>query len=510
MSIRWSVHLDRDDDGLADGPGEDLSQDVLAIHWRRGMQAPHDSVAQPGQATITLRNPDGRYSPERNALPPGRLLQLRSDDGRRRRLHFTGHVSHVEPAPGSLGARRCILHATDAAAQLAGHHVRLPVLTEVRADEIIARCLDATPLRRSRLRNVWLLARTQHSELGRNTRLAGLTIRRTLQRDPDLLTQVGDTWSTGIPALAAIEELCDATRGRFYIDHEGRACYLNRRHLLRNVTLQARFRDDMQGLDYRWGAGRVSQVEVLLTPRRRGRPDTVLWTLTQPLAIEPGAAGLQTLLLRFRDETGRPCAALELIEPQAGRDWSANSRPDGRGQDLGAQLSVLLRETGISAALLELRNRGAATAWLPAGAQLRGTPLHIGDPLLVAQHSLASENLYGPAALRLDLPALTSPARARSLARFELARRHAPRGVLRRIRFSSGKSVARALARRLFDRIRVEEQQSGHRSDYFIIGEHYELAAGGEQRLAWRLEPAGKPFWSLGRQRLNRDALLAW
>ena len=220
--------------------------------------------------------------------------------------------------------------------------------------------------------------------------------------------------------------------------------------------------------------------------------------------------GTQQLLLRYRDERGQPCGALELIEPRAELDWQANTQSDGLGQDVTGQLTLVLREAGISAALLEIRNRGNASAWLQAGARLRGTPLTTGDPLLVTQRSLTSENLYGPATLRLDLPALDSLAQARTLARYELARRRAPRGLVHSLSLSGRAQVARALARRLFERIRVVEAQSGHSGDYFIIGETQELAPDGSQRITWLLESADNPFWSLGRQRLNRDALLAW
>ncbi len=509
MSLRWSVHLDHDDDGRFDGPGEDVSAAVLALRWRRGLARAQDSVAQPGEAVITLRNRDRRFSPERQALAPGRLLQIRSHDGGRERVHFTGHVARVEPEAGALGSRRSVLVAQDAAAQLAGHRIRLPPLSKLRADEIIARCLDAVPLRRQRLRGLWLLGQAGQSELGRNTRLVGINIRRRLQRDPDVFPLAGDTWSAGIPALTAIGEIGAAARGRFFIDHEGHARYLSRHDLLLAATAQADFRDDVQGLRYSWADARVSQVEVLLTPRRRGRPGAVVWTLEQSLAIEPQRDEAQLLLLRYRDETGRPCGALDLIAPVAAQDWRANSRADGRGLDRTGQLTLRLREAGISAALLEVRNSGGRTAWLQAGAQLRGTPLCTGDPLLVAERSLASENRHGPATLRLDLPALASLTQARALARFELARRQAPRGRVHSLTLS-GAQVRRGLARRLFDRIRVAEAQTGHGNDYFIIGEALEVTAGGDARLTWRLESATNPFWSLGRRCLGRDTLLAW
>lgn len=508
MSLRWSVHLDHNDDGRFDDPDEDLSQAVLAIRWRRGMQRPHDSVAQPGQAEITLRNRDGRFSPERSDLAQGRLLQVRSHDGAQSRVHFTGHLARVEAQAGALGSRRALLVAQDASAQLAGHHIRLPPLNALRADEIIARCLDAVPLRRGRLRGIWLLGQVGQGELGQNTSLAPPNIRRQPGRDPDRLTRVGDSWSTGIPALAAIAEVCAAVRGRFHVDHEGTAVYLSRHQLLQ-VAVQASFRDDMQGLRYSWADDRVSQVEVLLTPRRRGQPG-VVWTLEQALAIDARGSEAQQVLLRYRDAMGQPCGALDLIAPLAGRDWQANSHPNGRGRDLTDNLTLQLREAGISAALLEIRNSGHTPAWLLAGAQLRGTPLYSGDPLLVTQRSLGSENRFGPAALRLDLPALNSLDQARSLARFELARRQAPRGHVHSLGLSGADRVARALARRLFDRIHIDETQTGHQGDYFIIGEEVEVTPEAGARLTWRLEGAHTPFWILGRQRLNRDALLAW
>jgi hypothetical protein len=192
MAISYSVQIDLDDDGDFDDAGEDLSSDVLALDWRLGMDAPYQSVAEAGQAAIRLRNRDQRYSPEINAILPGQTLRIQSDDGTTTRTHFAGQVEHVAVQTGDQGQREAVIHAVDAARAFETQRLRLPPQIEVRADEVIEAVLDALPLRRAVLATVWLLGRVNHSELGTNTRLAGITIPRSLESGKTILNYVGD------------------------------------------------------------------------------------------------------------------------------------------------------------------------------------------------------------------------------------------------------------------------------------------------------------------------------
>jgi hypothetical protein len=126
--------------------------------------------------------------------------------------------------------------------------------------------------------------------------------------------------------------------------------------------------------------------------------------------------------------------------------------------------------------------------------------------------SYASQVFHSPQALRFDLPALDSVGQAESLARYELARRKTPRGHARSLTLSGSNHAAQILARTLFDRITVQESQTGHDADYFIVAEAHTVDLGSTRHhVTWTLESADdNTFWVLGHSRLNQDSVLAY
>lgn len=512
MAATYTIAIDRDDDGDFVDSGEDITSDVIVARWRLGMHGPQDSVAEPGTAHITIRNQSRTYSPECNALLPGQVLRIQSDDGTTVRTHFTGHISHVEPLPGEQGERTAVIHAVDASAQLGQYRVRLPPQTSVRADEVIDQILDLVPLRRTKLKGYWLLGRVDHGELGTNTRLPIATIARSLQTGQTVFAYVGDTWGDGVTAIEAIRQVVEAERGQFFIDRDGQAVFYDRHTLLGDTTSAATFDDDMAAMTYGYGAEVVSRVQVRLIPRSEGVAGTALWQLESAQRLPDSAADVGQIVARFRDDNDRPIGALAVIDPVPGLDYLANTAEDGSGLDVTADVDVVLRGADFSAATLEIRNISGRVAFLQAGAQVRGTPLYTGDPLLIEQTSHASLNLYRPQALLFDLPALDSVAQAESLARFELARRKTPRGQVRSLTLTNQTHEAQILARTLFDRITVQETQTDHAADYDIVAEAHEVDLGGHRhRVTWTLMNAeASTFWVLGRDKLNQTTILAY
>jgi hypothetical protein len=177
-----------------------------------------------------------------------------------------------------------------------------------------------------------------------------------------------------------------------------------------------------------------------------------------------------------------------------------------------AQVSVTLLRADFSAATLDVRNDSGVAVYLLTGMQLRGTPLYRDDPLTIEQTDWTSVTLYGLRTLDFALPALSSADEAEQTARYELARRSTPRGVLRSINLSNLKHTAHILARTLFDRITVKDTQTEHDADYFIIAEQHQVDRGGTRhRTTWLLEPASaNRFAKLNTAELDQGYALAY
>jgi hypothetical protein len=509
----YTVAIDHDDDNDFTDPGEDITADVLRLEWRLGMESPYDSVAAPIAARITVRNPSRAYSPEYSAndLSPGKPVRIQSNDGVTNRTHFSGFITRVEPTAGSQGERLAVIHAGGPEGQLAQNIVRLPPQVDKRADEIILALLDQLFLRQPHLKGYFLVGLVAQAELNTNTRLAE-AYPRSLDVGRSAFAYAADTWLAGIPANDALRQIVESERGRFFVDRAGQLVFYNRHHALAKVTADAAFSDNMEGLDYTFGADVVNRVGVTILPRAIGVPGTTLWILEAPQKIDPGETGARQIIVHYRDADGRPLGALSVMTPVPGFDYTADTLADGTGQDRTAQVTVGLSEFSASAAVLTLRNNGADVAYLQAGTRLRGTPIVQGDPITMQQTDWTSVSLHGLNDLTLNLPALGSLEDADQLARFELARRKDPRGQVRRIQVSSANLLTQVLARTLFDRITVAETQTDHSADYFIIAEEHTVDLGSfRHEVSWLLESAAaSTFWIVSTSHLDQDTLLAY
>lgn len=515
MPIHYRVCIDWDDDGVFD-MAQAITEDILALDWRLGMAAPHDSVAAPSTAEIRLMNTDRRYSPEHSSLPlqPGKGICIESDDGYSIRRHFTGYISYVRPQTGIFGERTAVIYAAGLLQQLQNIRVQISPQVNAGADAVITEILSVSPLRRAVLKGYWVLERPEHGELGQNTHLADLIPTETgqLQSGISRFPYVGDTWDEGISALSGIREVTAAERGRFFENRAGELVFHNRHAALLPVASAAYFSDDMDGLHYDYGRGTVSAVKVRLRPRYLSAPLAVLWRLEQSQLLPFGRDQTQLIQVSFRDANERPVGALTIEQPSAMIDYQVNTRADGLGADLTAQTQVTLLKTHFSGVLLAINNHSTQQGYLLAGAQLRGQAVYQGDPLVVEQGRLAAEVFYGVNTLFFDLPALQSIDEAENLARFELARRVTPRGQLYEMQLEGPLHLSQILTCTLFDRVYISESQSAHSGEYRIIAEAHRVIQGGAVHQAtWTLEPAESHyFWQVAYNRLNQTTRLAY
>ncbi len=494
----YAVQIDWDEDGDFDDPAETLSRDVIAAEWALGLARAADSVAAPSWAALTLRDPARRYTPENpdsplyGSLTPRKKVRITSTHGGLTRVHFTGWTESFTPNADRTTRLRC----AGVEALLERAEVFLPLGLNQRADQVIAAVLAQVAYPPA-LSGYWLLGTAR---LGRSTRLPDTTTYADLEAGLSVFAYVGDNWGDGVSAWGAIRAATESERGRCFVDRSGRVVFWNRHHLHKQTAVAASFtgRDARFAIGYS-GEDLVNRAVVTCHPRDVGSSPQALWTLAAPLAVPPG--GSRTVRARFADQSGARIGGLDLVTPVAGVDYQANAAPDGSGTDLTASVSVTLAPSA-SSAVLTFSNGGPLTAYLLAGAVVRGLRLADWGPLDAEYEDQTSITHYGRRTLGLDLPLLSDAEEAARLARHLVVEGRDPRGRVEAVtlRNTSDDALAALLGLTLGDRITLTDARSGHQRDYHIIGERHALRRGGaEHETAWTLAPASPvAYWRLG------------
>jgi hypothetical protein len=261
----------------------------------------------------------------------------------------------------------------------------------------------------------------------------------------------------------------------------------------------------MVGMAYEYGAEVINNLQVAIVPRTVGTPNTILWSLAEPQLLNPGS--VKRFIARYSDANANPVGALTITNVSA----VANTTPAGFGTEMQAFLSVSMVIAGASSATIEVRNLSDSPLYLRS-LVLSGTPLIGGDRLIVEERDVYSETYYGYRQWRLELPFVTALEDAVNIAQYELRRRSTPTGLIRRLQTDTLHHPTTALSLTLFDRITVQETQTGQQQDYFIIGEAHQVEKGGTQhRVTWLLEPADDDhFFIIGQSLLDGTRYLMY
>lgn len=485
MTRRYIIAMDKNRDGDFADVSEDIAGETLELRWRLGMRQPYDSIADYSQAQIRVRNPRGDFSPERHRLDIGARLRIQSRDGKITRTHFTGFIRYIEPEAGDWGQKQALIHLQDVQPWLDDSPVRPAPQINTRADAVIDSLLNQATLRPEALAGYCIIDVVGYNLIDEVKIFPPQTLARRLAIGKTRLAYVGDWWSESTSVRQAIRELAESERGRFYIDREGRAVFLNRHHTLVHKTVAASFDNDMDGLDYRYGAGGLNRVSLLMTPREVGVSGTLLWRLGQAQKIGQGAQIM--LRLNLVDERNKPLGLLELERLEA----SFHRKPDGSGGAIRGPAAVDIVEIGWTSVQALVRNNGAQDVYL-TGMRVIGRPLYRRDPLEIVVSDAENITFYGLKQMSLDLPALSDIETAQAFAVYEVARRKPPVGAVRTLTLNAADHPNAALDLSLFERIRITESQTGQRAaEYFIIAEEHHVSLGGARHeVTWMLEPA--------------------
>ena len=494
--IDYFIQLDPDRDGSF---AQDLTQDLLSLSWQLGFADIGESMARPGTATLLLHNRDARYSPQTaNAVPglePGTPFRIQSQHAGTLRTHFSGFLSQISATEDEDGSLRWVLRAQSIDASFSGSRVQLQPQAEADAGLLIAEILQQLALAYA-IQSGYIRVGSGRS----GQKLYGPPISSQIEAGRARFTYAGDTWGAGIPAPEAIAAIASSERGRFFIDRLGQARFVNRHHQLLNLSVQASFSDDFDGLRYEYGGPIINRVRLRLRPREAGPAGSLLWRLAAPLTLRPGRD--QMLIARFEDAQGRPWSATQLDQIIPGQSYSASAAPDGSGPDRTGSVQVHIQSWTGAAARIRLSCTQAATLQTLI---LTGTPLRQGPALWIDHTAPGSTPDYGATTLELDLPELASITDADQIARYELRRRGQPQGQPQALTIDAAHHPQAALGLSILDRIALDENQSVQHSEAFIIAEAHHVDRGGARhRVRWLLEAVEDDrFVIIGRGRLN-------
>ncbi len=493
MTTRYHVCIDWDDDGSFDAPEETLDRDVIALEWALGLDNPAACLAAPATAAIALRDPTGRYQPDRadgplsGALVPRKRVRITREADGRTVTHFTGWLAAITPGRD----RTARFHCDGVEALLQRAEVFPPLLVNAPADAIIAAILAGVDYPPALLGH-WLLGL---SRLGQETRLPDLTTYASLEPGRTTFAWAGD-WPDGLSAWEALRAVVEAERGLCFVDGGGRVVFWNRHHLrlpqppaLTLTDREAAFTPAVTG------AALVNRAVVTCHPREVGGAGETVWVLGSPLRLPPG--DVRVIRARLRDAAGRQVGALALEAPQPGLDYTARDQPDGSGADRTGEVSLHVTAAGGSA-LLTLENHGPVSAYLQPGSRLRGTPLRDCGPADASAEDRQSVVRYGRRTATLDLPLLADLDHAAGVARLLVREGSTPRAAVAVVTVSG--YVPGVLDCAIGDCVRLVDRRGGHDGLYHVLGVRHALARGGaEHTVTWVVRPVPPlAYWRLG------------
>jgi hypothetical protein len=476
--LTFEVAVDLDGDQDWSGGGEDLTGYVQGLDFSNGMSAAYQTLGK-SQATLTLINVEGRFSPEHaNALSGftlGRVVRVRVSTAGGVVELFRGAITKIDPRAGGKGKRRCAVTCEGWLSRMRQQPFELPLQTSQRADQIAAAIIEA----------VGAYPPGYGSEDAYTHFETGVETFPYFADNLDDNARVYDA----LRVLAASE-----ATGRFYQERDGRLRFWDRRYLMKRYAIQATFEDTMAEMDYAYGAEIRNQVVVKYHPRQyEGDGPYVLSTHDEGIKFR-NAQEEKEIYLRYSDESDITVSTSDPITPERRVDFWGNNKEDGSGDlDFSGALSVSAEHFGTYSKWTV--GNGGLSFWLAAGATQRGadriTDRGRQEVRRSDDESIAS---YGLHPHTIDTQAQPSHNVARALAYWTVGKFSQPRGEIKRLTIRPLRDAAlraQAVERQIGDRIKLKETQTGVDADYFIVGERWRVGEGAKEvEVSWVVEPA--------------------
>lgn len=491
------VYIDFDLDGDFDEAIEDVTPYLIEADWGLGFRKPFQTTSDEARCTIVLSNLDKQFSPEYSSSPyypnmrPHRGLLITNVRSGVETTMWRGWIEAIEVAPGTKGERSIVVVGVGAKSFLQAAEVNLPLLENVKADEVIAELFKAAAFPPATFTG-WLAGVVGSSEAGVTTVAVDAAQAYDLDAGINTWSYVGDNWDNFSNAYMGIESVADADLGRFYFDRSGKGRFINRHTLARIETSDLTISDRAQGFSYVYGEDIRNDVRVNVYPRSLSATNNeVLWQLDKPMQFRLGEE--KTVRARFTGDAG---------ETVAGRDVQT---PTGGDIVYTGTLAITLFEADAQSATIVIRCNGVEGSSGQAELStlvVRGQKVTSYAVQTVQEVDTESIYLYGRRVDPIDNKLIDDDVYAQNVALYHLSIHSEPRGLMAgvMVMVDDDWSAGAIVDQTIFDRITVEETHTAHSADYLIVGEQHRVEMGGKRYTCdWTLEPASVYFaWLAG------------
>ncbi len=483
MTFRYWI--DVDDDNQFSGADE-ITADVVSAQWRIGLRNSLARLADETQATLVVKNTDGKYAPENPSSPlygvlhPQKRLRITHDD----LPLWTGWLSTPQVgyvASGEASGKTTVtLNAVGGKALLEQLPARLPLYSDVTAEQVLTDIFTTTLLPPA-VADVWRLGDVAMSFLGETTRLGSIADFAEFDAGKFRFQVFGDVAYDDL--WSAIHHLVVAERGHFFFRRDGRAVFWNRHRLHAPYTPVAMVTSDNehapQAVMYRYGERLINEAWVECLPRQT-QGEAVLWALDSPLTLAPNQS--ITLEARLRRAGGQYVGADESISAIAS---FAQGEAQIRIIPLGGKALINIINTNRTTILNSLTLNGKSNVRQNA--------------LAVIAKDSQSQARYGRYGTKIRIPAPANPLEIQSIAQYEVLAGAYPSGNVERLRYiqSAIATHPQQLAWTVGSVLHIHLPELYHQADYMIIGEQHRVEAMVHQT-EYVLAKMPMRFWILG------------
>lgn len=482
--------------------------DVLrgyAITSNRGIPgtSARDRLASTGGLNFTLDNSEensagllGRYSINHtNTLAgwhPGIAIQAYVKYLGIEEPFFTGKLVDVVPMSGKYRNRTVQAVCVDWMEEMATAKARgIPVQLNKRSDEVFTTLINAVA----------------KQPVAKQIGIGGDTYPYSLDNALD----------EEVSVMSESQRLLDSEQGYGFVKRDGTLVFQGRHRRTNLFTVSETLTDaDLYNVDPSRGVDEIyNKALVQAHPRRvDAAATTVLFVLASKPRIERNVT--QKFNVLYRDPLARATRAggMEMVQPVSATDYTFNTKEDGTGTDITAQLTVSAVYGGNSGEVTVVNN-GPGDGYLTK-LQCRGKGIYDYETTIAVASSTGSKNKYGERTFSLDMPYQHDPLVAQDAAAFIVAQSKYLLTQVKAVTFIANREdrlMKAALRIDIGERVRVQETVIGtaqvqvvdepqpvNATEFFVNAVNLNITGDGIIFCTWILVPAD-PFnyWILDR-----------